>query len=66
MSFDTDQGAQNAIKLSVITLEVDALTSSPDGDNSKKKKNDDEGSGKRKVLKLKVSKVLNRRKTKTK
>ena len=66
VSFDTDQGAQNAIKLSGITLDVDALTSSPDGDNSKKKKNDDEGSGKRKVLKLKVSKVLNRRKTKTK
>lgn len=67
VSFDTDEGAQNAIKLSGITLDVDALTSSSDGDNSKKKnKNDEASSAKRKLLKLKVSKVLNRRKTKTK
>ena len=66
MSFDTDEGAKNAIKLSGITLDVEALTSSSDGDSSKKKKNDEGSSGKRKVLKLKVSKVLNRRKTKTK
>ena len=64
ISFDTDAGAQNAIRLSGTTLDSEALTSSSDGKNSKKKWKDGESPVKRKELKLKVSKVLNRRKTK--
>jgi len=62
--FDTDDGAQRALKLSGTTLDAEALSSSSDGKNSKKKKKDGESPVKRKELKLKVSKVLNRRKTK--
>ncbi len=64
VSFDTDEGAQNAIRLSGTTLDAEALTSSTDGKNSKKKGKDVESHARRKELKLKVSKVLNRRKTK--
>jgi len=60
ISFDTDEGAQRAIKLSGTTLDAEALS----GDNNSKKKNEGESPTKRKELKLKVSKVLNRRKTK--
>merc|ERR1712070_267254 len=64
ISFDTIEGAQNAIRLSGITLDVEALSSPTDGNNSKKKSKNAESPAKRKELKLKVSKVLNRRKTK--
>lgn len=64
ISFDTDDGAQRAIRLSGVTLDAEALSSSSDGTNSKKKKKEDDVPTKRKELKLKVSKVLNRRKTK--
>jgi len=64
ISFDTDEGAQNAIKLSGTTLDAEALASSTDGSDSKKKRKDGESPAKRKELKLKVSKVMNRRKTK--
>lgn len=64
ISFDTDAGALRAIRLSGTTLDAEALTSSSDGNNSKKKKKEGESPAKRKELKLKVSKVLNRRKTK--
>jgi hypothetical protein len=63
VSFDTDEGAQNAIKLSGTTLDAEALASSTDGNDSKNKRKDGESPAKRKELKLKVSKVLNRRKT---
>lgn len=62
ISFDTDEGAQRAIALSGTTLDAEALAPSLDGTNSKKK-DDGESPAKRKQLKLKVSKVLNRRKT---
>lgn len=64
ISFDTIEGAQSAIRLSGITLDVEALSSRTDGNNSKKKNKNAESPAKRKELKLKVSKVLNRRKTK--
>lgn len=63
ISFDTDEGAQRAITLSGTTLDAEELSSPMDGTNSKKKKDDGESPAKRKQLKLKVSKVLNRRKT---
>ena len=63
ISFDTDEGAQRAIALSGTTLDAEALAPSSDSINSKKKKDDGESPAKRKQLKLKVSKVLNRRKT---
>jgi len=63
--FDTDEGAQRAIGLSGTTLDAEALSSPSDSNNSRKKKKDGESPPpKRKELKLKVSKVLNRRKTK--
>lgn len=64
VSFDTDGGAKSAIRLSGTSLDAEALLVSSEGDNSKKKKKEAENPAKRKELKLKVSKVLNRRKTK--
>mmetsp|Transcript_19447 Transcript_19447/g.45132 ORF Transcript_19447/g.45132 Transcript_19447/m.45132 type:complete len:337 (+) Transcript_19447:342-1352(+) len=63
ISFDTDDGAQRAIALSGTTIDAAVMSSSSDVKDSKKKK-EDETPAKRKELKLKVSKVLNRRKTK--
>ena len=60
ISFDTEEGAQRAIQLSGIVLDPEALLSSSD----KTKKSNKESSVKRKQLKLKVSKALNRIKTK--
>ena len=60
ISFDTDEGAQRAIKLSGTTVDAEALLD----DNISKKNTKGESPAKRKELKLKVSKVLNRRKTK--
>eukprot|EP00536_Pseudo-nitzschia_multiseries_P009926 jgi/Psemu1/306913/fgenesh1_kg.289_\ len=62
VAFDTDQGAQRAIALSGTTIDASVMSSSSDGKKSKKK--EVETPVKRKELKLKVSKVLNRRKTK--
>jgi len=60
ISFDTDEGANRAIKLSGTSLDAEALS----GDNDSKKKMKEENPARRKELRLKVSKVLNRRKTK--
>ena len=62
--FDTDAGAQRALGLSGTTIDAEALSSSDGKDSRKDKKKDEETPAKRKELKLKVSKVLNRRKTK--
>jgi len=64
ISFDTDAGAQRALGLSGTTIDAKALSSSDGRDSRKDKKKDEETPAKRKELKLKVSKVLNRRKTK--
>jgi hypothetical protein len=60
VSFDTDEGAQRAIGLSGTMIDPEVMSSSPDF----KKKKDIENSAPRRELKLKVSKVLNRKKTK--
>jgi len=63
VAFDTDAGAQRAIGLSGTTLDAEALSSSDGSDSKKKNKNETETPAPRKELKLKVSKVLNRRTT---
>lgn len=60
VSFDTDEGAQRAIGLSGTMIDPEVMSSSLDS----KKKKDPENSTPRRKLKLKVSKVLNRKKTK--
>jgi RNA recognition motif. (a.k.a. RRM, RBD, or RNP domain) len=59
VSFTTDEAASKALKLSGTVVDNKV------NDSQKKKKPKDESASKRQELKLKVSRVLNRRKTKT-
>jgi hypothetical protein len=59
VSFKTDEAASKAIKLS------GTMVNNTEDDSKKKKKSKDASATKRRELKLKISRVLNRRKTKT-